>query len=94
MKTQMNKESFGVSHCPTCGSPAIRKVRGTWAGTYEGKAYSVKAVEYYSCPQCEEKVYPPEAMRRIQQASPAYSKSAGRRTQRVTLNRDTRSVGS
>ena len=86
MKNQMNKETIGVSHCPTCDSPTIRKVRGTWAGTYKGKAYSVKAVEYYSCPKCGEKVYPPEAMRRIQQASPAYSKSVGRQVKRTAID--------
>jgi YgiT-type zinc finger domain-containing protein len=82
----MNKESFVVSNCPTCGSPAIKKVRGEWSGTFQGEAYAVKGLEYYSCPNCQEKVYPPMAMRKIQQASPAYVQPA-RQLKRVAAGR-------
>lgn len=74
MSTVMRKERFSVSTCPSCGSPAIRKMRKDWTGSYKGVSYTVGALEYYDCPTCGEKVYPPEAMRRIQEASPAYSK--------------------
>lgn len=86
MRTPMTSESFSVSKCPTCGSPAIRKVSGSWTGAYRGETYTVKALEYYACPNCHEKVYPPEAMRRIQQASPAYRKPASRRAARPAPN--------
>jgi YgiT-type zinc finger domain-containing protein len=82
MRTPMSNEGFSVSVCPTCGSSAIRKVSGSWSGNYKGETYTVKALEYYACPNCNEKVYPPEAMRRIQHASPAYRKSAARRAAR------------
>lgn len=75
----MSKENLLVTVCPTCGSPAIRQVRGSWKGTWKGQSYTVKGLEYYACPVCQEKVYPPEAMRQIQAASPAYLKSADRR---------------
>lgn len=74
MRAAMGKERFLISACPSCGSPAIRKVKGEWTGRYKGMSYSVGALEYYACPNCQEKVYPPEAMRRIQEASPAYSR--------------------
>ncbi len=83
----MGQESFVVSRCPTCGSPAIKKVRGGWSGTYHGETYAVKALEYYSCPDCHEKVYPPEAMRKIQRASPAYASQAARQLKRVAAGR-------
>jgi YgiT-type zinc finger domain-containing protein len=74
----MSKEKNFISSCPTCGSPAIRKVSGTRTGTFGGETYAVKGLEYYACPNCQEKVYPPAAMRKIQQASPAYSKRPAR----------------
>jgi YgiT-type zinc finger domain-containing protein len=74
MRAAMGKERFLISTCPSCGSPAIRKVKGEWTGRYKGMSYTVGALEYYACPNCQEKVYPPEAMRRIQEASPAYSR--------------------
>lgn len=74
MRTVTRKERFLISACPSCGSSAIRKVKGEWTGSYKGMSYTVDALEYYACPKCGEKVYPPEAMRRIQEASPAYSK--------------------
>jgi predicted RNA-binding Zn-ribbon protein involved in translation (DUF1610 family) len=58
MRSTTGKSQLVVTACPTCGSRAIR-------------TYTVKDLEYYSCPNCGEKVYPPEAMRRLQEASPA-----------------------
>lgn len=78
----MKREDFVISVCPTCGSPAIKKLRGPWTGNYQGETYTVRGLEYYSCPSCHEKVYPPEAMRKIQQASPAYSGRPARRERR------------
>jgi YgiT-type zinc finger domain-containing protein len=71
----MRRNQFTVSACPSCGSSAIRRVRGNWTGKFRGKNYTVRAIEYFACPNCQEKVYPPEAMRRIQASSPAYSKA-------------------
>ena len=72
----MSKEAFTVSVCPTCNSRRIKRIRGKWDGVYRGEPYEVGDLEYYSCPNCGEKVYSPEAMRRIQGASPAYSRRA------------------
>lgn len=68
-----NRDDLTITVCPNCGSPSIRHVREDWKGSWQGKPYTVKALGYYACPTCQEKVYPPEAMRRIQQASPAYA---------------------
>ena len=70
----MRKPGFVVSTCPTCGSAAIREVRGDWKGSYKGKPYTVKGLVYYTCPNCGERVYSPEAMRSIEEASPAYAR--------------------
>jgi predicted RNA-binding Zn-ribbon protein involved in translation (DUF1610 family) len=80
----MSEETFKIAQCPTCGSPRIQRVCGTWRGTYEDQPYEVPALEYYSCPDCGEKVYPPQAMRRIEEASPAYAEPPARRQPRKT----------
>ncbi len=66
--------TFQVDACPSCGSTNLRAVKGDWAGNYHGKRYVVKDLRYFQCPRCGEKVYDPSAMRRIQAASPAFSK--------------------
>lgn len=78
----MSKESLVVANCPSCGSPDIRQVRGKWVGTYKGETYAVKDLEYFSCPNCHEKIYPPAAMHQIQEASPAYAELRGKHSGR------------
>ena len=75
MKTHLQNKTFSIASCPSCGSSAIRKIRGKWNGTYRGKTFPVTALEYFDSPNCHEKVYPSQAMRRIQESSPAYAKS-------------------
>ena len=70
----VKKERLSISVCPSCGSSAIRSVKGNWTGNFKGKKYTVPALAYFACPRCHEKIYPPEAMRRIQESSPAYAK--------------------
>ena len=73
--------SFCVSTCPSCGSTKIRAMRGKWSGSFKGKGYVVKDLRYFQCPRCGERVYDPEAMRRIQAVSPAFPKiHRGRKT--------------
>jgi YgiT-type zinc finger domain-containing protein len=67
--------TFHVTACPSCGSTAIRAAKRDWSGNYKGRRYVVRSLRYYQCPRCGEKVYNPEAMRRIQAASPAFSKN-------------------
>jgi len=64
-----------ITTCPSCSSKKIKKVRRNWTGQLEGKSYTVPNLEYYECPDCGERVYDPEAMRRIQEYSPAFEKS-------------------
>ncbi len=60
-----------ISECPTCGSDRIKKVKRDWSSKYQGKKYSIPSLEYYECPNCGEKVYDKDAMRRIQENSSA-----------------------
>ncbi len=61
-----------IACCPSCGSPRIKKVRGTVSRVFEGKPYSVSGVSYHVCPDCDERVYDRAAVRKIQAASPAF----------------------
>ena len=65
-----------ITQCPSCGSNNIEKVRKNWKGECNGQAYAVKNLEFYECPDCQEKVYDREAMRAIEAASPAFAKAA------------------
>jgi YgiT-type zinc finger domain-containing protein len=72
---------MNIAVCPSCGSKRIKKVRRKWSGEYKGQAYAVPELEYFECPDCGEKVYDRNAMRRIQACSPAFAPlRAGRRS--------------
>ncbi len=64
-----------ITKCPSCGSEKITKVRRKWSGEYKGQLYTVDNLEFYECPDCDERVYDPEAMRAIEANSPAFAKS-------------------
>lgn len=60
--------------CPSCGSGKIKKVKKNWKGEFQGQKYRVPGLEYHECPNCGEKVYDREAMRKIESHSPAFAK--------------------
>jgi len=63
-----------ITTCPSCRSTKIKKVCRDWSGKFEGQSYTVPALEFYECPVCDEKVYDRDAMRKIQDHSPAFAK--------------------
>jgi YgiT-type zinc finger domain-containing protein len=69
-----------ITICPSCGSNKIKKVLRNWTDEFQGKTYTVPNLEFHECPDCGEKVYDPQAMRKIQSYCPAFAK-ARRRTQ-------------
>jgi YgiT-type zinc finger domain-containing protein len=66
---------LNITMCPSCGSKSIRKVRRAWRGEFRGQRYSVPGLEFHECPDCGEKVYDREAMRKIEAHSPAFQKA-------------------
>ena len=64
-----------ITVCPACGSEEIKKVCRDWSGNFEGRSYTVPSLEFYECPACDEKVYDRQAMRKIQQHSPAFDRA-------------------
>ena len=67
-----------ITICPTCGSDKIKKVCRNWTGKVQGQTYTVPSLEYYECPDCDEKVYDREALQKIRTYSPAYPKGRQR----------------
>jgi YgiT-type zinc finger domain-containing protein len=57
---------LNIKTCPTCGSKRIRKVRRTVRRGGAGHEVSVPDVILHECPDCGERLYSPEALRRIQ----------------------------
>ncbi len=49
-------------------------VHGEWTGEFEGQAYKVPSLDFHECPDCCEKIYDRDAMRRIEACSPAFEK--------------------
>jgi len=62
-----------ITVCPSCGSKRIKKVRRDWTGEFQGQTYIVPGLEFHECPQCGERVYDRDAMRRIESQSPAFA---------------------
>ena len=65
-------EKLNIKTCPTCGSEKIRRIISDVTRIYKGQAYTVPSLEYYDCPNCGEKVYDSDAIRKIETYSPAY----------------------
>ena len=63
-----------ITICPTCGSRKIKLVRRNSTRSYKGKPYTVPNLEFYECPDCGERLYDRDAMRKIEKYSPAYAK--------------------
>ena len=64
-----------ITVCPACSSTEIEKVCRDWSGEFEGQTYTVPALEFYECPACGEKIYDRDAMRKIQEHSPAFART-------------------
>jgi YgiT-type zinc finger domain-containing protein len=74
----MNK-ALKIKTCPTCGRGNIKKIRRNLSGRSAGQSYIVPLLELYECPDCGEKVYDREAIRRIERISPAFNKNRNRK---------------
>ena len=61
-----------ITFCPSCGSKKLKKVRRNLVEDYQGQRYTVPKLEFHQCPDCGEKIYGPETMRRIEAVSPAF----------------------
>lgn len=60
-----------ITTCPVCGGK-VRKIKEDWVGAYNGQTYIVPDLEYYICERCGERIYPHEAMKKIESYSPAF----------------------
>ena len=63
-----------ITECPTCGGGKIRRAKRNLRRSYRGQTYVVPNLHFLECPDCGERVYDREAMRKIEAYSPAYAK--------------------
>jgi YgiT-type zinc finger domain-containing protein len=75
-----------ITICPTCGSKKIKKIRRDWTDEFQGQTYTVPDLEYHECPDCGERVYDPQAMRKIEAYSPAFAKRRRGKRARATAH--------
>jgi YgiT-type zinc finger domain-containing protein len=68
-----------ITKCPTCGSKRIRRVRRDIKGSFRGKPYIARNVEFEECPNCGERLFDLEAMAKLETARTVPT----RRTKRV-----------
>ena len=73
-KKRIAMPAIQIKTCPTCGSSRIKWVRRNWRDSFQGKPYMVPNLEFYECPDCGERIYDRDAMRKIEAHSPAYAK--------------------
>ena len=62
-----------ISKCPSCGSHRMRRATQDWAGEFKGRRYTVPNVPFDECPDCGEKVFDRDAVRKIQSHRPTAS---------------------
>ena len=65
-----------ITKCPICASKRIHRVRRDIKGTFKGKPYLAKSVDFEECPACGERLFDLEAMRKLEVAR---DHAAGRR---------------
>jgi hypothetical protein len=63
--------------CPSCGSRRIKNVQRDWVGESNGRTYIVHRLRFSECPDWGERVYGLDVIRRIEAASPAFSRGHG-----------------
>jgi len=63
-----------ITICPSCGSDKIKKMQHDWTGKFQGRSYTVPSLEFYECPDCGERIYDRQAIRRIEAHSPAFAR--------------------
>ncbi|RIK75203.1 hypothetical protein DCC62_13775 [candidate division KSB1 bacterium] len=68
-----------ITSCPTCGSKKIKKVQKNLTRSFQGQTYTVPNLEFHECPDCGERLYDRDAMRKIESYSPAYAKARKRK---------------
>jgi len=68
--------TVNITQCPSCGSRRLKRKRENWSRDFEGQAYRVRGLEFLECPDCGEKVFDREAMRKIEAQSPAFRKAS------------------
>jgi YgiT-type zinc finger domain-containing protein len=66
---------LNIKTCPSCGSKRIRRVRKALVREARGRKYVVPSLEFHECPDCGERLFGRDTMRRIEACSAACSEA-------------------
>jgi YgiT-type zinc finger domain-containing protein len=59
-----------IKICPTCGHRHVHPVKRDVECNFRGVVYTARAIEFHECPDCGEKLYDREAMRKMESSRP------------------------
>ena len=65
--------------CPTCGQPHLRRVTRDVPCNFKGQPYTAPAITFHECPDCGERLYDRDAMRKMESFRPSATKPRGKR---------------
>ena len=68
-------DMLNIAQCPSCNSERIGKVQRDVTREFEGQTYTVPQLTFYECQECGERIYDPEAVRKIEDCSPAFAET-------------------
>jgi len=70
---------LNIKTCPTCGHRNVRTVTRDVLCNFRGHAYTAPAIRFHECPDCGEKLYSQEAMRKMESYRPQLAAARPRR---------------
>jgi ribosomal protein L37AE/L43A len=59
-----------IKICPTCARSHVRRVKRDVECNFRGLVFKARAIEFHECPDCGEKLYDREAMRKMESFRP------------------------
>ena len=54
-----------LKKCPLCDSMNVKKVTKTVERMIRGELLRIPSVTYWACPNCDEKIFPPQATEKM-----------------------------
>ncbi len=70
---------LAIRKCPSCGSGKIRLEKKNVSLVSRDERFTVPSLAFYECPNCREKIYDRDAMRKIERHLPAFAKAEAHR---------------
>ncbi|MGI8905105.1 MAG: YgiT-type zinc finger protein [Candidatus Sumerlaeaceae bacterium] len=59
-----------VIECPSCGKQSMHRKRKNLTREYHGTSFLVQDLEFHECSSCGERLFTPDAVRKIKASAP------------------------